>query len=252
MANSIPQAHTQRDRTIPPLQITTFNASPESNHTSVDTSESSRLSDEKRARGARASARFRARKAKEREATEQGETKKQTKPEEIIKVSADQLPATHLSINERPQKTIWELCETFYHIPSRPGSIPPFKPLFLSPSQEAKLWWRSVASLGISNFAAFHILDMEFQKEFCTFINSSNDDESLCMRVPNYIKHHDEQVEGLDELLEMKSNISRIMSTINEQMGLDIAIFGWSCVCAVLRVSGPNLFTITYNSCEHI
>ncbi|KAN0122065.1 hypothetical protein V8E51_000391 [Hyaloscypha variabilis] len=273
MANSISQAHNQRDRAILPPQITAFNASPELDHTSVDISDSSRLSDEKRARGARASARFRARKAKGREAKgreaiEQGETEKQTKSEEITKVPANQSAAPHRSVHGCPQNIAWELCSTFYHISSRSGSMPSIKPICLSPSQEAKLWWRSLASLVISNFAAFDALYMGFQNEFCTFNNNGMDDESLCMRVSNYIKHFDEQklscrsqVEGLDELLEIKSNILRIVSTINEQMGLDIAIFGWSCVCTVLRIYDrilvansitPEQIDITKNSLAHL
>lgn len=68
-------------------------------------------------------------------------------------------------------------------------------------------------------------------------------DETICWQISAGFKHYDEinlsyrqKEDGLADILEMRSNVLRIVKTIDEQLGLQVATLGWSCVCVFLRV----------------
>jgi hypothetical protein len=52
--------------------------------------------------------------------------------------------------------------------------------------------------------------------------------------------HADElRTDGVTDLLDMRANVTRIVSTVDEQLGLQIATLGWSCVWVFLAVDLP-------------
>ncbi|KAE9381909.1 hypothetical protein N431DRAFT_393601 [Stipitochalara longipes BDJ] len=260
--NSLSQAHTQGDRASSPREILTSRTSPRSDHVPVDISETLRSSNEKLARSVRASARFCAsQKAKKKKLMEQGAREKDMEAEEFIEGPVEQPAATHrptLEWSSKDQKANRDPFTTLFvgpstNLPPKISSYPPSSAqesspgsdlcLSLSPSQETKLWWRSLAFIRLSNFAAFQVLRFEFLNELSIVINLSINDEMLCKQVSTDIKGFEErklrrepQTEGLNKILDMRTNILRIVSTIDDQMGLQVAILGWSCVCIVLHV----------------
>jgi CCAAT-binding transcription factor (CBF-B/NF-YA) subunit B len=116
--------------------------------------------------------------------------------------------------------------------------------LSLSPAQEDKLWWRSFASTRLFNFPAFEVLRRQLSDELGLYTNLKSDDEQLSKQVSRDMKlfgarnlSREHQVDGLKEVLQIRSSVIRIVSTIDEQLGLHVAILGWGCVCAFLHVS---------------
>jgi hypothetical protein len=115
-----------------------------------------------------------------------------------------------------------------------------------SPStlQEDKLWWRSYASICLSNLPAFEILCFEFFNELGTLTSCTSHEETICRQISTDFKRYDEinlsyrqKEEGLADIPAARSNVLRIVKTIDEQLGLQVATLGWSCVCVFLRVS---------------
>lgn len=238
----------------PPLQFSTTPAG--SYHTPVDIPHLSRSADQKRARNAGASARFRARrKEKEREALErkaatkeivEGISEQSSGPNQSFTLSSlqqDDLnpnpapPLAKNSFTRLPQTT-----SLYSRLSIQQASPWPEECDFLSPSQESKLWWRSFASLKVHNLPAFEVLRFELRNELAIEANFVIDDESLCKQISADIKRLAErsinhQAEGLDRILEMRSNVLRIVRTIDEQLGLQVATLGWSCAVIFLHVS---------------
>jgi hypothetical protein len=266
----------------------------------VDVITSSRSFDEKRARNAGASGRFRARrKEKEREATEREareEGKEAKRSIERLSAPSDEASSMIGKIDSEfhgmvmsasPYRRVLGYARTGPHQtfaaspsgdkpkrnllpplainsftglpptisvcpppPTQHASSRPDVCLSLSLSQDSKLWWRSFASTLRSNFPAFEVLRFEFSTELGFLTNFPLDDEKICKQISSDIERlgrrnhrHRHQAEDLNEILEIRSNVLCIMSTIDEQLGLQVATFGWSCVCIFLNVSTDNSTT---------
>ena len=255
-------ANTQGDAIIIPQHIVPIPTSLE-HHIPAGILPVSLSPDEKRARSIAASARFRARrKAREREKIEQELKNRDEEATKAVKERPENSTVPHQSVHDiLPQNIVqsYDPYTTVFlgpltELPPKPlsqgaptlqeSSSTLEKPLSLSSSQESKLWWRSIAFTQLSNFAAFQVLRSEFATELSIFFDFAIDDEMLCKRISSDIKSFEErsfrnesQAAGFNEILEMRMNILRIVSTVDKQLGLQIAILGWSCVCTVLHVS---------------
>jgi hypothetical protein len=223
------------------------------------------LGDPKRLRNPGASARFRARRReKERKAAEEAITEKKNgskgSNESLPGPSSPDLSFT-LSPAEVEKPPVEPLSPPINpstcHSPTvsscSPSTKPSFRPdacLSLSTLQQSKLWWRSYASIRLSNSPAFEVLCFGIFNELGILTSCTSHDEKICRQISADFKRFDEidlsyrqKEEGLADILEMRSNVLRIVKTIDEQLGLQVATLGWSCVCVFLRVSSEAPIT---------
>jgi hypothetical protein len=91
---------------------------------------------------------------------------------------------------------------------------------------------------------SFRTVAEELRSELGLFATESLPDELICKRISTNIKRigtalHDDKldIDGMLEIMEMRGNVIRIMTTVELQLGLEVATFGWSCVWAFLSVS---------------
>jgi hypothetical protein len=234
----------------------------------IDLPSASRSANEKRPRNAGASARFRKRRRqKEKETRERDQREKKVEgnlePAPETSTGSHQpfaLPQSEDSkLTTSPQCTMHVNPSTglqlnissYTHPPTQEATSVLPKPVrgsymhcFLSRSQERRLWWRSFVSIHLHNYPAFEVLHYELTNELGILTNFMADDETICKQMSSDIQGFGEvnqgdghQFDGLKEILEIKSNVLRIVSTINEQLGLQVATLGWSCVCIFLHVS---------------
>jgi hypothetical protein len=216
------------------------------------------LGDPKRLRNPGASARFRARRRqKERKAAEEAISEKNNGS----KGSNESLPgpsSPHLSFTLSPtevEKPPAEplsppinpsICLSPTVSSCSPSTKPSFRPdacLSLSTLPQSKVWWRSYASIRLSNFPAFEVLCFGIFNELGILTSSTSHDDTICRQISAEFKRFDEinlsykqKEKGLVDILEMRSNVLRIVKTIDEQLGLQVATLGWSCVCVFPRV----------------
>lgn len=83
----------------------------------------------------------------------------------------------------------------------------------------------------------------EILNELGALMSCTDHSETICRQISADFKRYDEinfsyrqQEEDLGDILEMRSKVLRIVKTIDEQSGLQVATLGWSCVCVFLRV----------------
>jgi hypothetical protein len=114
----------------------------------------------------------------------------------------------------------------------------------LSQSQLSKLWWQTYISLHATDPTSSRTVAEELQSELGVFATGSLSDELICKRISTNIKRigtalHDDKlnIDGMLEIMEMRGNAIRIMTTVELQLGLEVATLGWSCVWTFLAVS---------------
>jgi hypothetical protein len=116
----------------------------------------------------------------------------------------------------------------------------------LSHSQLSELWWRAYISLCNTHPTPFRTVAEELRSELGLFATENLSDELICKRISTNIKRigtalHDDKlkIDGMLEIMEMRGNVIRIMTTVELQLGLEVATLGWSCVWTFLAVSSP-------------
>jgi len=116
----------------------------------------------------------------------------------------------------------------------------------LSHSQLSKLWWQAYISLHTTHPTSFRTVAEELRSELGLFATESLSDELICKRISTNIKRigtalHDDKldIDGMLEIMEMRGNAIRIMTTVELQLGLEVAALGWTCVWTFLAVSSP-------------
>jgi hypothetical protein len=114
----------------------------------------------------------------------------------------------------------------------------------LSHSQLSKLWWQAYISLCTTHPTSFRTVAKELRSELGLFATESLSDEWICKRISTNIKrigtalHGDKlNMDGMLEIMEMRGNAIRIMTTVESQLGLEAATLGWTCVWTFLAVS---------------
>lgn len=108
----------------------------------------------------------------------------------------------------------------------------------LSHAQTGKLWWRAYLSLHTSHPETFRAIDEELNCQFRVLeVQKYLSDEHICERVSKIIKSIGmvnyqtiRQIPGMSDLLETRDNIIRVLTTVEEQLGLEIATLGYACV----------------------
>jgi hypothetical protein len=118
----------------------------------------------------------------------------------------------------------------------------------LSHSQLSKLWWQAYAAVHHTQPISFRLVAEELRSELGLFAMEYFPDDLICKRISTNIKrigtalHNDKlEVDGIMEILEMRGNSIRIMTTVEMQLGLEVATLGWGCVWTFFAVSFPFL-----------
>jgi hypothetical protein len=116
----------------------------------------------------------------------------------------------------------------------------------LSHSQLSKLWWQAYISLHTTHAMSFRTVAEELRSESGFFATESLSDEPICKRISTNIMRigttlHDDKldIDGMLEIMEMRGNVIRIMTTVELQLGLEVATLGWTCLWTFLAVSWP-------------
>lgn len=113
----------------------------------------------------------------------------------------------------------------------------------LSPAQTSKLWWQAYISListSSSESLSFTTIKHGLESELGVLVSRHVPDYIICRRISTNVRRlgtalHDDKSQFVD-VLEIRSNILRILTTIDEQLGLEIATLGWSCVYVLLSL----------------
>ncbi|KUJ18592.1 uncharacterized protein LY89DRAFT_780639 [Mollisia scopiformis] len=125
----------------------------------------------------------------------------------------------------------------------------------LSPTQTSKLWWQAYISLVSSSCnesAVFMQIKDCLESELGILASRHVPDDIICRRIGNNVRRlgtalHVDKPQLVD-LLEVRSNILRILTTVGEQLGFEIATLGWSCVCVLLSLYEKILTTSSSSS----
>ncbi|KAE8441461.1 hypothetical protein EG329_004954 [Mollisiaceae sp. DMI_Dod_QoI] len=124
----------------------------------------------------------------------------------------------------------------------------------LSPTQTSKLWWQAYISLISSSSAespVFTTVKNSLESELGILASRHLSDDTICRRISNQVRrlgtalHHDKP--QMEDALETRSNILRILTTIDDQLGLEIATLGWSCVCVLLSLYEKTIASFASN-----
>ncbi|KAE9379983.1 hypothetical protein N431DRAFT_552244 [Stipitochalara longipes BDJ] len=111
----------------------------------------------------------------------------------------------------------------------------------LSLTQTSKLWWQAYISFISPSSSESHVfttIKNGLESELGILASRHFPDDVICRRISKNIRklstslHHDKP--QLAAILDIRSNILRILTTIDVQLGLDIAALGWSCVFVLL------------------
>jgi len=129
----------------------------------------------------------------------------------------------------------------------------------LTPAQTSRLWWQTYISLIASSSRkspVFLVLSTALETELGLFTTSYASDEDICKRVIDNVRPlsiagstlHEDRPE-LKDLLFLRSDIVRMLMTVDGRLGLETATLGWSCVGVFLKVSPSSSWS---NSRFHV
>lgn len=116
----------------------------------------------------------------------------------------------------------------------------------LAASQETKVWWQAYLSLAAKSSSpskTFNILKHEFDVELDLPSAYRILDKDLALRVSLYLRQlmllddDNKPVSCMQDLLDMRKNAIRIVQTVDEHLGLEVATLGWSFVWVFIAVS---------------
>ncbi|CZR50235.1 uncharacterized protein PAC_00107 [Phialocephala subalpina] len=154
-------------------------------------------------------------------------------------------PDTQITAVARNNDTKQEMQEpspaTLPFRPARSSTYPALS--HLSPAQTSKLWWQayiSLVSTSSPESLVFTTIRNCLKHELGAQAAMPASDDICSMRVSSSVRrlekamHHDKP--QLAKVLEIRSNILRIVTTVDEQLGLEIATLGWSCVYILLSL----------------
>jgi hypothetical protein len=110
-----------------------------------------------------------------------------------------------------------------------------------APNPGTQLWWMAYTSLHQSHFPTFATANHELEKRFGALDTSPGGVATLCKKLSGLIQKSGTATYAdkpeLKAIVVLRDDIIRIVATVDEQLGLEIAIVGWSCVWVCLAVS---------------
>jgi hypothetical protein len=119
-----------------------------------------------------------------------------------------------------------------------------------APNPGTQLWWMAYTSLHQSRFPTFATVNHELERRFGAFDPSPGGVASLCKKLSAWMQirsaTHDNRPE-LNAIVALRDEIIRIIVTVDQQLGLEIAVVGWTCVWVCLAVS---LSSRSFHTCR--
>ncbi|RDL41867.1 uncharacterized protein BP5553_01846 [Venustampulla echinocandica] len=115
----------------------------------------------------------------------------------------------------------------------------------LSPSQRQGLWWQGYLVLSSDHPSLFLMLEELLSREFGSMNLKHHSDRAICTNISTLVKRacsaNLEYHTALAALIESRANIIRIITTIDDSLGLEIATLGWTFLSLLLTIFDPLL-----------
>jgi hypothetical protein len=125
----------------------------------------------------------------------------------------------------------------------------------LSTTQTSRLWWQAYLSLissSSSKSPIFTTISNAFESELGVSASRHLSDGLICRRIANRVHELDTAIHNdksdLAGVLEARGDILKVLITIEEQLGFEIATLGWNCVTVLLSVGLPLVFIFFMSS----